>query len=142
MLMTLCTYFKTITENLRPLSCRREDTWSCLVEHSLEVVPCWPEVSLPCLQQPVCLRCPGNHSDNSNDSVHLQSACCPPDTVHVSPPWILTTHLYGRHDALHFTSKKTGMQRGRVTCPKSHGYEMTKLGFSKQVFLTLSPCSP
>lgn len=140
--MTLWTYLKTIIENLRPLSCRREDTWSCLVEHSLEVVLCWLEVSLPCLQQPVCLCCPGNHSDNSNDRVYLQSACCQPDPVHASPPWILTTHIFGRHNALHLTSRKTGTQRGRLTCPKSHSYEMSELEFSKQVFQTLSPCSP
>lgn len=75
------------------------------------------------------VRCPQNHSDNSNGSLHSEGACSLPGTVHTFPHRILTTHLCGRHDELHFTGKEAGAWRERVTCPKSHSYEMSEPGF-------------
>ena len=111
---------ESLTPFLRKEGCLVCVLWNVFLR---EAIPGWLHVS------PTCLHCLENHSDNSNDSSHLESACYWLGTVYIFPHWILTTHLHGRHSNLHFTGKEIGAQRGRMTCPKSHSYEMSEVDF-------------
>ena len=70
-------------------------------------------VSLEAVLGFTCLHCPENHHDNSNYSVHSESACYLLSTVHAFPYGVLTTYLCGKHNNLHFIGKKTGSEGER-----------------------------
>lgn len=51
-----------------------------------------------------------------------------PSAFHIHILWILTINLQGMfYDQLHFTDEGTETERGEVSCPRSHGWEMTEL---------------